>query len=216
MEKTKKQLVKNIIYWVIFSILTILLIALLTFRIIYAKMEVIGVSMQPTFNTNLVEGQTEEYYSQCKNNDIVFCNKYNMGTNGDVIVLTNPTNKRIIKRIIATEGQVLELRYNPTTLHYNFILDGEILDESYVKDINDMNYSYYQRFNQLEGVVDSTLTIKENCVFVLGDNRSNSADSLSFGQVDIKRIEGKVDIVLKDGQKLTEYFWHSFIDLIKK
>lgn len=78
----------------------------------------------------------------------------------------------LIKRVIATEGQTVEVRVGLV------FVDGAQLNEPYRKDDIPMR--------------DFPATVvPDNHVFVLGDNRSNSADSRSFGPVDESTIIGK-------------------------
>lgn len=66
------------------------------------------------------------------------------------------------------------------------LVDGKILEEPYISvetAITDHTISY-------------PVTVDEDCVFVMGDNRNNSKDSRSseLGQVPIKAIMGKSQI----------------------
>ena len=58
-------------------------------------------------------------------------------------------------------------------------LNGDMLDETYVKG------STYIRNR------DFPITVEENTLFVLGDNREKSRDSREFGLININQVEGK-------------------------
>ncbi len=99
---------------------------------------------------------------------------------GDIIVfkseLTSSTgrNKLLVKRIIAVPGDTIEIRAGEV------ILNGQVLHEDYIKN----------------GVMTGDMpevSIPEGKLFVMGDNRENSADSrrASVGLVDLDTVLGK-------------------------
>lgn len=61
-------------------------------------------------------------------------------------------------------------------------LNEEILDEPYVQG----------RIFSQEGAVRYPLTLEENQLFVMGDNREASMDSRTFGAVGKRQIKGKI------------------------
>ena len=99
---------------------------------------------------------------------------------GDVIVVSKDSfdDEPIIKRVIATEGQTVDIDFTAGVVYVN----GEALKESYTLTPT----------NLAEGTV-FPLTVDEGCVFVLGDNRNESKDSRSpqIGLVDCREILGK-------------------------
>ena len=99
---------------------------------------------------------------------------------GDIIVLHNDFHGPIVKRIVATEGDTVDIDFDNAQVYLN----GEALDEPYLD-----HFSYYD----YEGI-DFPQTVPEDCVFVLGDNRNGSTDSRSplVGMVDQKSVIGKV------------------------
>lgn len=99
---------------------------------------------------------------------------------GDIVVLNPPesasADKPYIKRVIGEAGDTVEIRDDQV-----FINDVQ-LNESYI-DGGDWECRPAQTCGPL--------TVPEDSVFVLGDNRGNSEDSRYFGVVPIENIIGK-------------------------
>lgn len=95
---------------------------------------------------------------------------------GDIVVFKNPDatsdHDILVKRVIATAGQTVDL------VDGEVVVDGEVLDEPYAQGES------WPLAQQLEGVdVSFPYTVPEGCVWMMGDNRENSADSRYFGAV---------------------------------
>ena len=119
---------------------------------------------------------------------------------GSVVGLVPPDENDLVKRIIATGGQTVECCDEQGRV----LVDGKPLDEPYVKF----------DFPFVPGVQDCTTPVKsgrcfgpytvpEGNLWVMGDNRSNSADSRAhaadgaYGTVPVDNVIGKaVAIVL--------------------
>ena len=106
---------------------------------------------------------------------------------GDVVVLRKAfrdVTGPIVKRVIAVEGQRVEIDYAAGTVS----VDGVVLDEDYM--LEPMVQQSWQ------GI--TTLTVPEGCVFVMGDNRNISDDSRdgALGAVEESYLLGKVELVL--------------------
>ena len=84
-----------------------------------------------------------------------------------------------IKRVIALPGEHLEIKDGKV------YINGEELDEPYLQD-----NVVTQAGTEQNPYYD--LIVPENCVFVMGDNRSGSTDSRSFGCVPLDKLEGTV------------------------
>ena len=104
---------------------------------------------------------------------------------GDIVVLRQDTfrSEPIVKRVIATEGQTVDIDFEECLVY----VDGVALDEPYTKDYG--NYTYYDPQD-----FDGEVTVPEGCIFVMGDNRNGSTDSRteSIGFVDTRKILGQV------------------------
>ena len=112
---------------------------------------------------------------------------------GDIIVFHQTTNEAfglnepIVKRIIATEGQTIDIDFDTWTVT---ITDENgntsVLDES--------EYMYLKEgYAITKSDFEYPMTIPEGYLFVMGDNRNHSTDSRSswIGLVDERRVIGK-------------------------
>ncbi len=143
-----------------------LLICVLVFAFFVRIIGIKGSSMVPTFENR---------------DSVIISNLFFTPQYGDVVVLRKDTFQKepIIKRVIATEGQTIDIDFNAGIVY----VDGKALDEPYVNSPTN---------NQLD--FTGKVTVPENCVFVMGDNRNDSTDSRSslIGCVDKRYIMGKV------------------------
>jgi signal peptidase I len=100
--------------------------------------------------------------------------------NGDVVVIRRyrELDAPIIKRVIATEGQELEIDFQTGSVFVN----GEKLNENYIKEPM-----------RRRGDAEIPKVIPKGFTFVMGDNRNNSTDSRwnMVGLVDNSYIVGK-------------------------
>ena len=114
--------------------------------------------------------------------DRVFSEKvsyaFNEPKRGEIVTFTDPSdpNRILIKRVIATEGQVVELKDGKV------YVDGTALNEPYTLDKPSEN---------LHSNINYPYTVPRGYVWVMGDNRTNSADSRAFGAVPVSSITGR-------------------------
>ena len=164
-EKTdwKKTLVLYL-HDLVYMIVGLMLVFLLLFRVIVVS----GSSMYDT----LIDG---DYLLLLSN---LF---YQEPEYGDIIVVSKESfddGVPIIKRVIATEGQTVDIDFEAGIVY----VDGEALQEDYT----------YTPTNVQEGMT-FPLTLQDGCVFAMGDNRNGSLDSRcpDIGQIDRREILGK-------------------------
>ena len=102
---------------------------------------------------------------------------------GDIVVLCGEADheegKNLIKRIIATGGQTVDIDFELGQVY----VDGEALSEPYT-----LEPTY------LDEGTEFPLTVPEGEIFVMGDNRNGSRDSrsLSVGTIKEEYIVGRV------------------------
>lgn len=128
----------------------------------YAQTEVHNVSMQNT----LVEGERliEDKWSY----------RVSDPEQGDIVIINGPEHElRLVKRIVALEGQTVDMREG------DVYVDGVKLEEPYAKGATE------------PGSLRVPYTVPAGHVLVLGDNREHSVDSRAFGPVAMSSLEGK-------------------------
>lgn len=167
-----KESVVLYLHDLIYMMAVVLVIFLFAFRIIVVS----GGSMR----TTLRDGDyllllSNVFYREPKYGDIVVVSKESFD-NG----------KPIVKRVIATEGQTVDIDFQQGIVY----VDGEPLSESYVNTPTNIK----------EGVA-FPIEVESGCVFVMGDNRNDSKDSRSpeIGQVDCREILGKAFLIIFPG-----------------
>lgn len=117
--------------------------------------------------------------------DRVLVNKlsYDFGdpSRGDIIVFERPDDgiddgiDNLIKRVVGLEGERVAIRDN------TLMIDGDPVEESYVDDSEDSPDF-------------GPVTVPNDHVFVMGDNRDDSRDSRAFGPVPESEITGRAFI----------------------
>jgi len=107
---------------------------------------------------------------------------------GDIVVLRKSSfmPEPIIKRVIAVGGQHVTVDYSTSTVS----VDGEVLDEPYIKETMVQPTSLEMTVNDID--------VPEGSIYVLGDNRNGSSDSrhVRLGVVDKRYVLGRARVVL--------------------
>ena len=109
---------------------------------------------------------------------------------GDIVIIQRDDfrdGEPIVKRIVATEGQTVDIDFDAGTV----FVDGELLEEEYVRAPT-----------YLEEGLTFPVTVPEGHVFVLGDNRNDSDDSRDpeLGPVDTRYLLGRAVLLLFPGE----------------
>ena len=160
------------------DIIETVVVALSIFLIVYLFVmqphQVNGKSMYPNFDDG-------EYLLTDKIS-------YKMGepTRGDVVVFKAPeasqcpegTGCDFIKRIIGLPGETVQVSNN------QLYINGRVLTESYLSPEIITQAGAY--------TANGTVNVPEGTYFVVGDNRSHSSDSRTWGPVPADKIVGKV------------------------
>lgn len=95
---------------------------------------------------------------------------------GDIVSVRVPEGEYYVKRVIATVGDTIDIKDGKV------YMNDELLDEPYIQG---------ETLHQ-EGAVRYPLTLEEDQIFVMGDNRDTSMDSRTFGVVGRRQIKGKI------------------------
>ncbi len=170
----KKEEGRDLYEWVQALVCSVLAVVLL-FTFVVRLIGVDGHSMVPT----LQDGDRLLVLNSLWDDDYQY---------GDIVVLRKDTfmEEPIVKRVIATEGQTVDIDFAAG----NVYVDGELLEEDY---INEPTY--------VEEGTEFPLTVPEGSIFVMGDNRNHSSDSRSsdLGTVDTRYVIGRAVFLLFPG-----------------
>ena len=162
------------------GIVTVIVCCVLVFRFFVRIGGVVGSSMVPTLH----EGDR-----------IITSNLFYTPKQGDVVVLRKASfdERAIVKRVIATEGQTVDIDFDLGIVY----VDGKALREDYINALTLRSLDF-----------SGPITVPEGSIFVMGDNRNESWDSRStaLGCVDTRYIIGRGYVVflpLKDMKLLS-------------
>lgn len=156
MKKVLKEILSTSLY-----ILGILCITYLVIHFVGQRTQVQGSSMEPKLSSedNLIVDKISYRFHDPERFDII------------VFPFQYEDNTYYIKRIIGLPGETVQI-----DTEGNILIDGEILEENYGKEVI-----------QSPGRAYEPITLGEDEYFVMGDNRNNSIDSRDPSVGNIKR-----------------------------
>lgn len=145
-----------------------------------------------TFAVRIVRVSGESMRETLQDQDmLVVLNNWLCGgyEQGEIVILQRDDfygGEPIVKRVIATEGQTVDIDFTAGAVY----VDGQLLEEDYIRQPT-----------YLEEGLEFPVTVPEGCVFVMGDNRNDSDDSRDpeLGPVDTRQILGRAVFLLFPG-----------------
>ena len=175
-QKEKRPLIHEFYEYIVDILVTSVVAAVFLLTLIVRTGYVDGASMAPTMldgDRYLVSGL---FYTPKQGDIIVFQPEDNAATRRYI----HGENKLLVKRVVATEGQVVDIDDQT----HQVLVDGVVLSEPYLTG----NITY----KRPDSSVVYPFEVPTGHIFVMGDNRLESVDSRQLGSIDIRTILGKV------------------------
>jgi signal peptidase I len=165
---------KNVFWEWIPTILIAVSLAFVFRNFLFSPIVVQGSSMMPTLH----------------NQEHMIVKKVGEPKRFDIIVFHATEDKDFIKRVIGLPGDRIE--YKDDILYVN----GKAMDEPYLDKYKKAvaNGPLTESF-KLEDTAVGMETVPEGCLFVMGDNRRESADSRVIGAVPLEKVVGTTNFV---------------------
>ena len=157
------ELTKELKSWII-ALVCALLFVFICRNFIFTPVKVVGQSMQPTY---------ENQYR-------VIVSKFGQIEHFDTVFFHSPIEKGVyIKRVIGLPGDTIEIQDDA------LYINGKKYEEPYIQK----NMSHLLPNQKLTENIK--ITVPNDHIFVLGDNRQNSMDSRQIGCISEKAVIGK-------------------------
>lgn len=162
------------------------LFALVLIIFVIQSYEVDGPSMMDTLQDNdlLIVNKMPKTWSR------ITGNKY-IPERGEIVIFTKNEglgSRQLVKRVMALPGEKISVTDGVVTVYNAQNPEGFNPDDN-------IEYSETAKDDYTQGEI-KMLSIPENYVFVMGDNRGNSLDSRNFGPINVDEIVGKLGIRL--------------------
>lgn len=169
----------------LFDWIDTVVIALISVVIIFSLFFRIATIVGPSMQNTLYNGERVII------SNFLYTPKY-----GDIVVVSRNTNNSvdsadtsrepIIKRVIATEGQYVDINFET----------GKVYVGADLSNMSELSEPYVNSPTNLKRDIEFPVYVKEGHIFVLGDNRNNSTDSRSstigdLGLIDERYVLGK-------------------------
>ena len=142
--------------------LGLIAVIMLLFNLLIGISTVQGNSMYPTLH----DGDRVLYYRRYSDYKI-----------GDIVALDRPDGEEFVKRVVAVAGDTVNIQNG------KLYVNGEE---------QKMDGPVGRTEASAKGTVAYPLTVGEEQVFVLGDNREVSSDSRMFGPVKVRDLKGRI------------------------
>lgn len=152
---------RKILMSTVSSLLVVAAIAVLISMLLLPVLRVTGSSMTPTM----------------QNDELIICSKRSNFRSGDIVAFYY-NNKILLKRVIGTSGDIIDISEDGTVF-----VNGQALDEPYVSE---------KSLGECD--IELPYQVPDNRIFVMGDHRSVSVDSRSssVGCIADEYVIGKV------------------------
>lgn len=163
-QQKKTDSVEEMLDW-LEMLITVFFVVVLVFTFLFRIAIVDGESMVPTLEDR---------------DKLIVSHLFYEPAVGDVVIVNSKgLDKVIVKRVIATENQTVNIDYSEGKVY----VDGQLLNEPYINELTYTDFGYH----------NYPVTVPADCVFVMGDNRNRSTDSRaeSVGFVNKSDIMGK-------------------------
>lgn len=177
----------------IFETILMCMLLFLLFRTFVVDQAIVdGPSMEPTLYSN----------------ERILYNKLYSPKDYDIVIVDNKTLGPLVKRVIATEGEVVDIRdgkvyVNGVELDEQIYNADDILEaRHFITSPTTVSYNPFKPADQYP------LTVPEGKIFIMGDNRivSNDSRSKDVGFVKNSDVIGKVIMRYSPLENL-EFFW---------